>query len=80
MPVLPAVITRDVGVTDKLNSELPEVPGPELETSRRGDMEQPVEAMIVKAKITASSTLLKRIGNGGSSLSSLRWLAQAADT
>ena len=56
MPVLPAVIIRDEGVTDKVNSELPLEPGPEPETSRLGDMVQPVVAMIVKAKTVKAKT------------------------
>jgi hypothetical protein len=73
------VITWDVGVTDKLNSELPELPEPEPVTRRRGDIVQPVDAMIIevmKVMIMADSTYRKRIGNGVSSLSSSRRLAQ----
>ena len=66
MPVLPAVIIRDEGVTDKVNSELPLEPGPEPETSRLGDIVQLVTAMIVRAKTDEAKIIakhLKRIRN-----------------
>ena len=73
LPVLPAVITRELGVTDRVNSELPLVSGPELLTRRRGETEQPVEARIVartvEATATAIGTHLKQNRKGRSSLS-----------
>lgn len=54
--MLPAVIIREEGVTDRVNSELPLEPGPEPETMRLGDMVQPVVAMIVEAMTVRAKT------------------------
>lgn len=72
MPVLPAVITWDVGVTDKLNSELPLEPGPEPDTRRLGDIVQPVEAMIVMAKIVEAKIVETKINASGKHLKRIR--------